>query len=159
MAVGRTTKTVRADILRLPFPNYFLVHGAILWHVIEHIPDLRAAFLANYDVFVDLARCTRSTKLSRPWTVSRSAASDEERIACADPKDHVWSLSCPDFEHNVLIDTAGLVECQNVPPMLLEQLGPSVYDRFPLHNNNMFQLGESLPQYLCRTPVTPPPGM
>jgi hypothetical protein len=44
----------------------------------------------------------------------RSAASDEERIDCAGQKDHVWSFSRPDFEHNVLNNdtmAAGLVDC------------------------------------------------
>jgi ubiquinone/menaquinone biosynthesis C-methylase UbiE len=40
---ARTTKTIHADIMRLSFPDHFAC-GVILLHVIEHIPDLRAAF-------------------------------------------------------------------------------------------------------------------
>jgi SAM-dependent methyltransferase len=151
---GRTTKTVQADIMQLQFPNHF-AHGAILLHVIEHIPDLRAAFGELRRVLKPYSWILLEVPVRETTTTvdCRPAASDEERIECAGQKDHVWSFSMTDFEHNVLNQTAGLVECQNVHPMLLERLGRSVYDRFQLQNT--FQ-DQPLPQYLCRTPA---PGM
>jgi hypothetical protein len=84
-----------------------------LWHVIEHILHLRATFLVNYDVFLNPFRgsCSRYrfAKLSRPWTVSRSAATAEERIDCAGQKRITCGVfSRPDFERNVLNKTAVL---------------------------------------------------
>jgi SAM-dependent methyltransferase len=145
----RTTKTVHADIMNLQFPDHF-AHGAIILHVLEHIPDLQKAF-------AELKRVLKPYSwllLEVPYRESihtkdcRSATNDAERLVCAGQKDHVWSFSIADFERELTM--AQFVNCTNVHPFLQERLGPIVYDRLQLRNN--FQ-GQPFPQYLCRTPI------
>ena len=143
---NETTKTVHADVTSLRFPDNF-AHGAIILHVLEHIPDLQLALAEISRVLKPMSWILLEVPFrEKESTVDcRGATTDEERIKCAGQKDHVWSFSTPDFEAE--LRKANLT-CTNVHLSLKATLGKTVYDLFQLRTANKY-----VPQYLCRTPV------
>jgi SAM-dependent methyltransferase len=141
----KSVKTLHVDIQQLQFPDNF-AHGMMLFHVMEHIPDLDQAFSEIKRVLRPNGWVMIEVPFGRNMTKTkdcRGLALDEDRIRCAGQKDHQWVFDQTDFEQAVL---AKYLDCKVVSSMISERVGPATYATFQLLTD-----GVDVPQYFCRS--------
>jgi len=140
----KPTKTVHADVQKLRFPDNF-AHGVMIFHVMEHIPDIEGAFeelgrVLKPDGWMMIEVPMRDFGFKESIDC-RGLESDTARLKCAGQKDHVWKLGRKDFEQRL----AAVFDCSNVEQMTIERVGQAAYDAYQTRAN-----GRTVPQYFCR---------
>ena len=137
------TKTLFADASDLKLPDNF-AHGMLMFHVLEHVPELEQALLEMKRVLKPQGWLLLEVPLRHATETRdcRNLETDQARIDCAGQYDHVWNFGRKDFEHR--LQEAGW-NCADASNRIRGKVEASVYDSFQLKTN-----GVQVPQYFCR---------
>ena len=138
--------TLHADLTNLQLPTNF-ANGAIILHVMEHVPDLDKAKAELHRVLKNNANSWALIEVPIFSTTGKNEdcrdMTNQERIKCGGQDDHLWAFDVQDFQTNVLGD----FDCTIVDDELRRVLGAEVYESFRLE---YAPLGTNVPGFFCR---------